>query len=61
MSDLSIEELETYYDYLADAIDAVGEDKAGLFLTKVCLLNFNSTRDLEAAMADIDSAKVFYE
>jgi hypothetical protein len=35
---LSIGGLETAYDQLATAIDAVGEDKSELFLVKLALL-----------------------
>lgn len=57
---LSIPELETVYDQLATAIDAVGPEKAELFLVKLALLNANALGDaarfhahLQAAAADL--------
>ena len=39
---LSIPDLETVYDALAQAIDQAGPDKAELFLVKLALLNANA-------------------
>ena len=36
---LTVPDLETVYDSLAEAIDQVGETKAELFLVKLALLN----------------------
>ena len=36
---LTVPDLETVYDSLAEAIDQVGESKAELFLVKLALLN----------------------
>ena len=57
---LTIADLETIYDQLATALDAVGPDKTELFLVKLALLNANALADaaqfqshLEAAAADL--------
>lgn len=57
---LSIPELETVYDELATAIDAVGPARTELFLVKLALLNANALGDaarfaahLQAAAADL--------
>ena len=57
---LSIPELETVYDLLAQAIDQVGPEKAELFLVKLALLNANALaqpaivqRHIEAALQDL--------
>lgn len=39
---LSLPDLETVYDALAEAIDQAGPDKAQLFLVKLALLNANA-------------------
>ncbi len=39
---LSLPDLETVYDALAQAIDQAGPDKAQLFLVKLALLNANA-------------------
>lgn len=39
---LSIPDLETVYDVLAQAIDQAGPEKAELFLVKLALLNANA-------------------
>lgn len=57
---LTVPDLETVYDQLATALDAVGPDKSELFLVKLALLNANALADaarfqshLEAAAADL--------
>jgi hypothetical protein len=45
---LSIGGLETAYDQLATAIDAVGEDKSELFLVKLALLAAQTLGDEQA-------------
>jgi len=49
---LSIGGLETAYDQLATAIDAVGEDKSELFLVKLALLAAQQLGD-EAVFGDM--------
>ena len=57
---LSIPDLETVYDVLAQAIDQAGPEKSELFLVKLALLNANAlgrpdlTRQhIAAALQDI--------
>ncbi len=45
MNALTIPQLETVYDHLAEAIDHAGPDKSELFLTKLCLLLANHLGD----------------
>ena len=49
---LTIGGLETAYDQLATAIDAVGEDKTELFLVKLALLAAQQLGD-EAVFGDL--------
>ena len=49
---LTIGGLETAYDQLATAIDAVGEEKSELFLVKLALLAAQQLGD-EAVFADL--------
>ncbi len=49
---LTIGGLETVYDQLATAIDAVGEDKSELFLVKLALLAVQQLGD-EAVFGDL--------
>lgn len=44
---LSIDELETVYDELAQAIDVAGPERAQLFLVKLALLGANALGDAE--------------
>ena len=53
---LSIPDLETVYDVLAQAIDQAGEDKTELFLVKLALLNANALADPELFGRHIASA-----
>jgi hypothetical protein len=57
---LTIADLETVYDALAQAIDRAGQEKAALFLVKLALLNANALADaarfqqhLELALNDL--------
>ena len=57
---LSLPDLETVYDALAQAIDQAGPDKAQLFLVKLALLNANAlgqatmfTDHVQAALRDL--------
>ena len=57
---LSVAELETVYDWLAQAIDRAGRDKTELFLTKLALLNAQALADparirhhIETALQDL--------
>jgi len=45
---LSIDELETVYDELAQAIDAAGPERAQLMLVKLALLGAHAIGDAEA-------------
>ena len=53
---LNIDELETVYDALAQAIDTAGADKAQLFLVKLALLNANALGDAAAFLAHVKIA-----
>ena len=53
---LSIPDLETVYDVLAQAIDQAGPDKAELFLVKLALLNANALGRPEAVQQHIQAA-----
>ena len=44
---LNLDELESVYDELAQAIDAAGPDRAQLFLVKLALLGANAIGDAE--------------
>jgi Protein of unknown function (DUF2783) len=48
---LTIPQLETVYDTLAEAIDQAGPQQSELFLTKLCLLLANRVGN-DAAFAD---------
>ncbi len=57
---LTIADLDTVYDALAQAIDRAGQEKAALFLVKLALLNANALADaarfqqhLELALHDL--------
>ena len=60
MSELTISQLETMYDSLAQAIDQAknhaGGDRAELFLTKLCLLLGNELADDAGFARLIDTA-----
>lgn len=49
-------DLEALYESLALAIDAVGEEKESLFLSKLCLLLFEATGDRKIAETAISAA-----
>ncbi|HRO59607.1 MAG TPA: DUF2783 domain-containing protein [Burkholderiaceae bacterium] len=53
---LSIPDLETVYDVLADAIDAAGPEKAQLFLVKLALLNANALGQTELFRRHVQAA-----
>ncbi len=53
---LTIAELETVYDSLAQAIDRAGSEKAPLFLVKLALLNANTIADPDVFNLHIESA-----
>ena len=53
---LSIPDLETVYDALAQAIDQAGPDKAELFLVKLALLNANAVARPETVQQHIQAA-----
>jgi hypothetical protein len=57
---LSVADLETVYDLLAEAIDEAGEERTALLLVKLALLNANALGDsrvfaghLRAALQDL--------
>lgn len=54
---LDIAGLETVYDHLAQAIDAVGEAKAALFLVKLALLNAQALGNVTQVLQHIDEAR----
>ncbi len=53
---LSVAELETVYDWLAQAVDTAGRDKAELFLAKLALLSAQALGDTARTRQLIDSA-----
>lgn len=53
---LTIAELETVYDALAQAIDRAGSEKASLFLVKLALLNANTMANPDVFHHHIESA-----
>lgn len=53
---LSIPDLETLYDVLAQAIDQAGPEKAELFLVKLALLNANALAQPETVRQHIQAA-----
>lgn len=53
---LTVAELETVYDWLAQAIDTAGRDKTALFLTKLALLNAQALGDTAQLRHHIDTA-----
>ena len=55
---LDIAGLETVYDHLAQAIDAVGEAKTALFLVKLALLNAQALGNVTQVLQHIDEAKL---
>ena len=55
---LDIAGLETVYDHLAQAIDAVGEAKTALFLVKLALLNAQALGNVSQVLQHIDEAKL---
>lgn len=54
---LAIEDLETVYDQLAEAIAEAGEAREALFLTKLALLLANELGDRMLIEAAIQSAR----
>lgn len=54
---LDIAGLETVYDHLAQAIDAVGEAKTALFLVKLALLNAQALGNVSQVLLHIDEAQ----
>jgi Protein of unknown function (DUF2783) len=53
---LSIPQLETVYDTLAEAIDQAGPQQSELFLTKLCLLLANRIGNDTAFACDVKTA-----
>ena len=53
---LSIPDLETVYDVLAQAIDQAGPEKAEVFLVKLALLNANALAQPETVRQHIQAA-----
>ncbi len=54
---LDIAGLETVYDHLAQAIDAVGEAKTALFLVKLALLNAQALGNVPQVLQYIEEAQ----
>lgn len=53
---LTVPDLETVYDTLAEAIDQVGETKAELFLVKLALLNAQALGKAELFQQHVETA-----
>lgn len=56
MSGLSVPDLEAVYDHLAQAIDAAGEGRSELMLTKLALLLAQATGRRDVVLQAIDDA-----
>lgn len=63
MTPLTVPQLESVYDTLAEGIDQAGSEQATLFLTKLCLLQANQAGDeaafsalVKLALADLPAA-----
>jgi Protein of unknown function (DUF2783) len=56
MTALTIPQLETVYDTLAQAIDQAGPERSELFLTKLCLLLANQLGDDQLFAARVNAA-----
>lgn len=54
---MNVADLERIYDLLADAIDAVPEDKVRLFLAKFALLAAHALDDARQVAELVDNAK----
>ena len=55
-AELSLPDLETVYDLLAQAIDSAGPDKTELFLVKLALLNAQALGSAATVRRHIDAA-----
>ncbi|MFM2261411.1 MAG: hypothetical protein RI959_87 [Pseudomonadota bacterium] len=55
---LQIGDLETVYDQLAQALDAVPADKTELFLVKLALLNAQALGDVAAFSQQLQAAQL---
>jgi hypothetical protein len=53
---LTVAELETVYDLLAQSIDRAGQEKTSLFLVKLALLNANALADVSRFRDHLESA-----
>lgn len=53
---MSVSDLETIYDRLAETIDAVGKGKEALFLAKLVLLLVQAQDDADKVLALVDEA-----
>lgn len=53
---LTVAELETVYDLLAQSIDRAGQEKTSLFLVKLALLNANALADVSRFREHLESA-----
>jgi hypothetical protein len=53
---LEIQDLESVYDALAEAIDKAGKEKTELFLVKLALLNANALGQISVFNSNIDAA-----
>ena len=56
--ELTLTDLETVYDTLAQALDEVGSDKSELFLVKLALLQAEAAGTAEAFVAHVNTAKM---
>jgi hypothetical protein len=55
-SELSIGDLETVYDLLANGIDQAGQERDRIFLVKLALLCAKRTGDAKGFQQDIEQA-----
>ncbi len=53
---LSTAEIEATYDLIAEGVDRAGEEKARLFLAKLCIALANRVGDFSAVSCAVDAA-----
>lgn len=57
MAEMTVEQLEAVWSHLAETVDAVGPERAALFLSKLALLLGNAIGDAETVDRLIDVAR----
>lgn len=59
MSIIAIDDLEKVYDYLAESLDSIPQEKRELFLVKLALLSANQIQEGSVFLQLMTQAKVF--